>query len=401
FSVLNAQSGAWQERKRQWLALGIRSELGRGEELNFTGEAAHDLDVYRHRKPDAKTFGSGGPGTLGAQFAANGNAAKKQRGRKPTATIFATGPSPQQLAAARGYHAQPGGGPSKKSVWLGSNGKPVGGNGAINARSEEDEEGTISQTGTSVFDPVLCELYYRWHSPKEGLVLDPFAGGSVRGIVAAALGRTYAGMDLRAEQIEENEDQAWSICNRKYEPLWLRGDSSDIVDRMDELAPGKRFDTVFSCPPYFDLELYSGDKRDLSNTTWDEFRKSYAHIIKQTTSLLAENRFACFVVGDIRDKDGLYRGLPSLTTQCFEEAGCRLYNQAILITAVGSLTLRVARQFSVSRKLGNSHQHVLVFVKGDPRKAAAACESVEELLECDFPGLKDEKQLNANQAVRA
>ncbi len=30
FSVLNAREGWWQERKRQWLSLGIKSELGRG-----------------------------------------------------------------------------------------------------------------------------------------------------------------------------------------------------------------------------------------------------------------------------------------------------------------------------------------------------------------------------------
>lgn len=29
FSVLNAREGWWQERKRQWLALGIKSEVGR------------------------------------------------------------------------------------------------------------------------------------------------------------------------------------------------------------------------------------------------------------------------------------------------------------------------------------------------------------------------------------
>lgn len=33
FSVLNAREGWWQERKRQWLALGIQSELGRGDVL--------------------------------------------------------------------------------------------------------------------------------------------------------------------------------------------------------------------------------------------------------------------------------------------------------------------------------------------------------------------------------
>lgn len=34
FSVLNARDGWWQERKRQWLALGIKSELGRGARGN-------------------------------------------------------------------------------------------------------------------------------------------------------------------------------------------------------------------------------------------------------------------------------------------------------------------------------------------------------------------------------
>lgn len=31
FSVMNAREGWWQDRKRAWLALGIQSELGRGE----------------------------------------------------------------------------------------------------------------------------------------------------------------------------------------------------------------------------------------------------------------------------------------------------------------------------------------------------------------------------------
>jgi len=33
FSVINAREGWWQERKRAWIALGIRSELGRGGNL--------------------------------------------------------------------------------------------------------------------------------------------------------------------------------------------------------------------------------------------------------------------------------------------------------------------------------------------------------------------------------
>lgn len=40
FSVLNAREGWWQERKRQWLALGIKSEVGRGGDLIPNGGGA-------------------------------------------------------------------------------------------------------------------------------------------------------------------------------------------------------------------------------------------------------------------------------------------------------------------------------------------------------------------------
>ena len=41
FSVLDARQGYWQERKRAWLGLGIRSELGRGEALIPNGGGQH------------------------------------------------------------------------------------------------------------------------------------------------------------------------------------------------------------------------------------------------------------------------------------------------------------------------------------------------------------------------
>lgn len=42
FSVLDARQGYWQDRKRAWLALGIKSELGRGGEPNHVGGASDD-----------------------------------------------------------------------------------------------------------------------------------------------------------------------------------------------------------------------------------------------------------------------------------------------------------------------------------------------------------------------
>jgi hypothetical protein len=84
------------------------------------------------------------------------------------------------------------------------------------------------------------------------------------------------------------------------------------------------------------------------------------------------DRFACFVVGDFRDPRGFYRDFVSETIRGFRESGLQLYNEAILVTAVGSAPMRVTKQFEVSRKFAKTHQNVLVFCKGDPRKATAA-----------------------------
>lgn len=237
-----------------------------------------------------------------------------------------------------------------------------------------------SSSGTSIFDPVLCELAYRWFCPPGGVVLDPFAGGSVRGIVASKLGYQYVGIDLRAEQVAANREQAAIICGDPM-PVWHVGDSR----RIDDHAKGTEADFLFSCPPYADLERYSDDPADLSTLAYGDFHAAYRDVIAAAASLLRPDRFACFVVGDVRDKKGMYHGFPWHTVQAFQDAGLALYNEAVLVTAVGSLPIRVGKQFTSSRKLGKTHQNVLVFVKGDPKAATVACG------ECDFGELPDGK----------
>ena len=172
FTILNAREGWWQERKRQWIALGIQSEVGRKENL------------------------------LGM--------------------------------------------------------------------SEMMLEASGSDSGTSIFDPVLAELSYRWFSPENGIILDPFAGGSVRGIVAAKTNRQYIGCDLRQEQIDANREQAATITTDN-QPIWHCTDSRNI----DRVCKGVQADMIFSCPPYADLEVYSDDPKDLSTLPYDDFVASY------------------------------------------------------------------------------------------------------------------------------
>jgi len=228
-------------------------------------------------------------------------------------------------------------------------------------------------SGTSIFDPTLCELIYRWFCPPKGHVLDPFAGGSVRGIVAGVLGLCYVGIELSKGQLAANRKQAkdifavgsngWAVKRDFGRVQWIEGDALKAA----ALAPGS-YDLVFSCPPYGDLEVYSSDPRDLSTMPHEKFLDAYRKVIRVSCGMLKPNRFACFVVGDYRDKQGFYRNFVSDTIAAFESADMKLYNEAILVTAVGSLPIRIGTAFGKYRKLGKTHQNVLVFFNGDPRQ---------------------------------
>lgn len=298
FTVLNAREGWWQERKRAWLSLGIKSELGR--------DAAVAYNISPVSKP--------------------------AHGSTPT-----------------------------------DHGENV----------TRNADGTLhytETTGTSVFDPVLTELVYRWFCAPGQQILDPFAGGSVRGIVASKLGRRYTGVELRANQVMANREQAAVVLSvDDIQPSWIIGDSQAIMETCADVHA----DLIFSCPPYADLEIYSDDPADLSAMTYGDFLTAYRAIIENSCKLLKPDRFACFVVGDVRDKQGNYRNFVGDTVDAFLDAGLHLYNEAILVTAVGSLPIRIGKQFSATRKMGKTHQNVLVFLKGDARAAAEACGVVD------------------------
>ena len=239
-------------------------------------------------------------------------------------------------------------------------------------------EGNVAgdQSGTSIFDPVLCELAYRWFAPKGGLVVDPFAGGSVRGVVAAMLGYAYMGMDLSERQVQANIKQGKDILTAKQRDQvgWKRGDSRH---EFGSICDPEGADLVFTCPPYFDLERYSEDHADLSNVDWDQFKDGIHKVAAESFRVLADDRFSVWVVGDVRDKKGAYRGLPMAVAYAHLKAGFTLHNEAVYVTPAGTLCVRVGRQFTANRKLGKSHQNVLVFVKGDAVKATKACGPTE------------------------
>ncbi len=219
-------------------------------------------------------------------------------------------------------------------------------------------------SSTSIFDPALCELMYKWFCPKGGTILDPFAGGSVRGIVAQKLGYKYTGIELRGEQVDSNRQQAKELLEADNQPEWIQGDSEKELDNLSGT-----YDMIFTCPPYANLEVYSKDPDDLSNMTYELFKEHYWEILGKAFNKLEQGGFFVIVVGDVRDERGHYLDFVGETKRMlmnpkdpFTTPAAWLYNDLILLDPIGTAMIRAANTFK-SKKCVKVHQNVLVFKK--------------------------------------
>lgn len=221
--------------------------------------------------------------------------------------------------------------------------------------------------GLSRFDPHLAEVCYRWFCPPGGHVLDPFAGGPVRGLVAGHLGHRYTGVDLSAAQVgaDQTRGVVWEQAGLSSGGVvWVQGDAREELPRLT-----CTYDYMLTCPPYHSRERYSDDPRDLSAMRWEPFLTALRDIIAAAVDRVRTDRFLTCVISDVRDHRGHLRGLPALTAAAFTDAGASLVNDQVLIAPPGTLAKTMRPAWEACRTTTRIHQHVLTFVKGDRRAA--------------------------------
>ena len=242
----------------------------------------------------------------------------------------------------------------------------------------ESREGTLADgetnvmasinSGVSILDPVMAELVCRWFGIEGGNAFDCFAGDTVFGYVAATLGMQFTGIELREEQAQLNNERVEGMQAR-----YICDDGQNVAQHIDAESQ----DLLFSCPPYYDLEVYSDKPNDASNQeTYEDFLQILRNAFTDAIKCLKQNRFACIVVGDIRSKEGFYYDFVGDIKRMFKEAGMPLYNECIIVEPIGTLPQRVAR-YMRNRKVGKCHQNVLVFYKGNPAEIANHYPAIE------------------------
>lgn len=226
------------------------------------------------------------------------------------------------------------------------------GGGDLPGYKESVDGKTLAWAGdkTSYFDPALAEVIYHWFCPSNGNILDPFCGGHIRGSVASKMGFNYTGVDLRPEQIDDNKA---AMAALELQSTYICGDSVTVIPNLDN-----DYDLVFSCPPYFNLEIYSKKENDLSNMSLGDFKNTYGSILRASASKLKPNSNLVMVLGDVRI-DGMVLDLCSITQA--ELDGCMgLKNKAIIKKPIGTAALR-GYQFKKWGNLIRTHEYLLQF----------------------------------------
>lgn len=246
-----------------------------------------------------------------------------------------------------------------------------------------------SGSGSSVLDPVLAEVICQWFSPMAeygNSVFDTFAGDTVFGYVAAYKGMNFTGIELREEQVAFNQsvmDKA-GLAGR-----YICDDGRNVAEYLEPSSQ----DLYFSCPPYFDLEVYSDKENDASNQpTYEEFYAVLDVAFTEAAKLLKDNRFAVVVAQDVRNKKtGGYFGFTDDIKATFKRNGFTLCNEIVLLRPIGSAALFASTNMT-GRKVTRVHEDILVFFKGDQREISKIYGDVEmptDLSEWEDDGSED------------
>ena len=224
----------------------------------------------------------------------------------------------------------------------------------LNANRSDRRHG-VNGGKCSVFNPHLAQMILSAYAPKNSKVYDPFGGGGTRGYIATKMNFDYTGLELRKEE-----------CERIYSQMKEWGIKFKIInDSCLSYIPKEKYDFIFTCPPYYDLELYSNEEEDLSNAnTYEDYLVMLDKVLFNCFNCLKENSFAVFVVGNFRNKKGELEHLNGDLIKIAKNNGFKLWDELIWEGA-SNVALTRCGKFEKNRKSVRMHEYIIVLKKGD------------------------------------
>jgi len=178
-------------------------------------------------------------------------------------------------------------------------------------RGTEDHGTTSSRSKFSPFPGSIAMLCAEYFLRDATTVIDPFAGWGERGEAIQKQGKKYIGFDTSKEAIDSCAE---------------RGVAVQEVDSASAVFPVH--DGLFTCPPYWNLEKYSGDGLH-KEKTWEQFLVRLGIVFARCKATAMPNSTYCIVVGDWRSA-GVYHDLVFQVESIMSRLGCIPFDKVVV-----------------------------------------------------------------------
>lgn len=222
----------------------------------------------------------------------------------------------------------------------------------------------------STYNPSLARVLLDYFMPPGGHVLDPFMGRGTRSVMSYSLGMSYTGFDTCKETLDLNTrllERARSMHGENGTTSTLHlGDGTELAPYANQADV---FDGVFSCPPYYGIEQYSGAEGDLSHMADADFneriRLMFRHLyrlVKPSGKYRPDIHPVLMTVGTVRHGEDGIVDMDSLFQAYAREAGFVLHDKVMSenLTPHAGFTFRRNWSLGFTTK---AHETTLVWLK--------------------------------------
>lgn len=233
----------------------------------------------------------------------------------------------------------------------------LGETGHTGARAQamrKDHDSLYTATHSVFPAPLMEYIILRYAGEPGGKILDAFAGGPPRAVVSSIMGMQYTGIEIRQEQIDDNL--------KIIKPLGLKNIRYELGDARYMDGVDNDFDCAITCPPYYDLEIYSDHPQDISGFgTYAEFNAAMWLCANAHLEHMKPGAFVCIVVGPFRNKKtGELIDFKAHTVENFRDAGFYFHQEILLTKNFASAAVRAGTAWK-GKKLIPAHEYLLVF----------------------------------------
>jgi len=158
----------------------------------------------------------------------------------------------------------------------------------------------------SLFKPVIAKYLYKHYAKKR--VFDYSAGWGARALAAMSLGLEYYGIDPLTYK-EINKMIEFFNGNGRGDVLNGCSEDEDLYNNIPKV------DCIFSCPPYFNQEIYSKDKNQSINkyNLYEDWINIYwGKTVENCLKILEKDGYFIVVVKNKVNKYNLYEDIKNI-----------------------------------------------------------------------------------------